>query len=265
MPIEQGYGTELFTCPDCGSSLYFPGSECADCHGLGKPDARVPSKEGPPIPPQPWQLDRIRWQQEEEQRKREVELRQQAVRRKMLEFDEYRAAYRTTRTLIIVGEANVVEAASQIAQSLNFEAACYEQDVENQSAIWSALIETEKVVFIADSMFEAGWRPIEVSRLSYAPRAFATAVQTFQNHIELGEDDELEEAQKPKVVTTITLSVVGDAKTVQAAVQEAKRLGYNPKYHRGSVRNSSVPWEALIKDLLEVQKDLLDLGWAVKT
>jgi hypothetical protein len=35
----QGYGYETFLCPKCGSSLYFPGSPCADCKRgtAGKP------------------------------------------------------------------------------------------------------------------------------------------------------------------------------------------------------------------------------------
>lgn len=35
--MSQGYGYELFSCPNCGSNLYFPGEGCSNCDGTPQP------------------------------------------------------------------------------------------------------------------------------------------------------------------------------------------------------------------------------------
>lgn len=162
MPHIQGYVYESYTCPDCGSSLWWPGSICPECKGEGKADFQTPpSRDGPPIKPQPWQIESLGWnKRDKEERAQSQWVRDAAVREREALYTQYWLQCIPYKLLVLTALVEDVDKALRIALGSRYKLVIRETSESRQGEMTTAIISYEEVYRPnLDRMFDAGWRP----------------------------------------------------------------------------------------------------------
>lgn len=161
MPHIQGYVYESYHCEYCGSNLWWPGSTCPECKGEGKADFTPPPvKDGPPIQPQPWQIDSRDWnKQDKEARAQRAEERGTAFRAKRERYDHYRRLCIPYKLLVIKAPVEYADRAIRVL-SASYDLVIRQVSETPQGEMATAIVSCENVYQPNwNQLFDTGWRP----------------------------------------------------------------------------------------------------------
>lgn len=163
MPHIQGYIYESYTCEDCGSNLWWPGSACPECNGEVNVASfqTLPERVGPPVKPQAWQIESLNWdKQDREERTRRQWVRDTAARERRALYAHYRLQCIPYKLLALIAPAEYVDKALRVALSSKYELIIREVLETPQGEMAAAIISCEKVYRPNwYRMFDSGWRP----------------------------------------------------------------------------------------------------------
>lgn len=176
MSPPQGYGYESYTCPDCGSSLYWPGLPCSECRGEGKPDVRPAQQENLPIQPQPWQEQSRAWKKEDEknhlyaeaERLRESQAKKAEAKKQEKQYERYRKQYHTYKKLAITVSTGQVELVIRAAVNAGFRVVQRESIKTSEERLYKVIVsDGGEVKQIGTELFDLGWRPVRTRSSVY--------------------------------------------------------------------------------------------------
>ena len=171
MPHVQGYVYESYHCPDCGGNQWWPGLTCPECKGKGRADLEAqPLRNGPPIEPQPWQLQSLKWKQQEQAEQSAMQREHTALAAKIgRSFDHYRLRCEQHRLLALTASAEYVDRAVR-ALSPDYELKMHKAFQTLQGRMATAIIDCENV-YRPDwaRFYKAGWKPAKPLAVEHGP------------------------------------------------------------------------------------------------